>query len=187
MFVLLWVKLIIINVTLGKYFSYITYRYTDIVTGQLKNLTCSWAFIPWTTGIILVCWSYPDRGLISEDVFNLLTITDTWTPAHGLPTVYLQPATIRYKLRPACCQLCYGGLKVCCYCDKAKKNVFPVTFHWPVCFRDKMLGSVGHKDLLIFMPPAWKVRRGHLVIELFVRLSVCLSVISSHIQTKFNN
>ena len=36
--------------------------------------------MPLTTGIILVCWSYPDRGLISEDVFNLLTITDTCTP-----------------------------------------------------------------------------------------------------------
>ena len=159
------------------------------MTGQLQNLTCSWAFMPWTTGIILVCWSYPEWGLISEDVFNLFTITDTCTPAHGLPTVYtyLQPATIRYKLRPAFCQLCYGGLKVCCcYCDKAKKSVssdIPLTSVFPW----KMFGSLGHKDLLIFMPRAWNVRQGHLVMGSFVRLSACLSVIPSRIQTKFNN
>ena len=37
---------------------------------------------------------------MSEDVFNLLTITGTCKPAlaaHGLPTACLQPATIRYQ------------------------------------------------------------------------------------------
>ena len=42
----------------------------------------------------------------------------------------------------------------------------------------------------IFMPPAWKVRRGHLVfgssVRLSVRLSVCPSVIPSRLYTKCN-
>ena len=36
-----------------------------------------------------------------------------------------------------------------------------------------------HIKKWIFMPPAWKVRRGHLVIGSSVRLSVCLSVCPS--------
>ena len=40
------------------------------------------------------------------------------------------------------------------------------------------------KVLHIFMLPALKIRRGHIVIESFVRLFVCLSVIPSRLQTK---
>ena len=39
----------------------------------------------------------------------------------------------------------------------------------------------------IFMPPAWKVRRGHLVIGSSVRPSVCASVIPSRLQIKSYN
>ena len=39
---------------------------------------------------------------------------------------------------------------------------------------------------IIFMPLAWKVRRGHLVIGSSLRLFVCLSIILSRLQTKWN-
>ena len=75
---------------------------------------------------------------------------------------------------------------------------FPISFLYP-----KLLLTIGypHSNLTInlqytpltcvFMTPAWKVRRGHLVIRSSVRpsvcLFVCLSVIPSRLQTKSNN
>ena len=49
----------------------------------------------------------------------------------------------------------------------------------PYWFQCEKVKVKGHNELIseyVFMPPAWKVCRGHLVIESSVCLSLCLSV-----------
>ena len=120
---------------------------------------------------ILEMHSFPHFSLTCFDIL-------IWNFANDFVSLYFRSSSNVFNLRQVLWELCpFWNLE-----------------YWEyTVFRTFLLHALTYWAE-IFMPPAWKVRRGHLVIGSsvclsvcpFVCLSVCLSVIPSRLQTKCN-